>query len=175
MKIKLPILTLLTVLVAGPAFAEETAPVSAPAPVAAPLLAPAAAPAAEAKTTVLVLTERKNTDELISDADVTLIEMAKPPKDAILEPEQLIGKAARHPINPDQPIRPIDLKPFVVVKKGEMVTIELQTPNMNLTASGKSLDNGAQGQAVRVMNLASNKTIFAKVVGPNRVKVESAQ
>ena len=42
---------------------------------------------------------------------------------------------------------------------------------MQLTAKGKSLENGGKGDVVRVQNVDSGQTIEAQVIGPERVGV----
>ena len=42
---------------------------------------------------------------------------------------------------------------------------------MQLTAKGKSLENGGKGDVVRIQNTDSGKTIEAVVIGPERVAV----
>ena len=44
-------------------------------------------------------------------------------------------------------------------------------PKMILTAQGKALDNGADGDTVRITNTQSKKVIEAEVTGMGRVAV----
>ncbi len=86
-------------------------------------------------------------------------------------PDQVIGMAAKRGIKAGTPIRLLDLQPPVLVRKGGLVTIILKQGNMSLTAQGKSLDNGALGDTVRIVNSQSKRTIEATVDGPDRVSV----
>src|SRR4051794_25030171 len=58
-----------------------------------------------------------------------------------------------------------------VVTKGSLVTMVLQQRSMTLTAQGKALEAGADGQVIRVVNTMSNRTVEAVVTGPNQVSV----
>lgn len=51
------------------------------------------------------------------------------------------------------------------------MTIILKAPKMILTALGKALDNGADGDTVRITNTQSKKVIEAEVTGMGRVSV----
>jgi len=68
-------------------------------------------------------------------------------------------------------IRVGDVEDPIVVHKGDLVTIELNTAAMQLTAQGKALDDGAMGAAIRINNTQSNRIIDAAVAGPNRVVI----
>jgi flagella basal body P-ring formation protein FlgA len=52
-----------------------------------------------------------------------------------------------------------------------LVTIILKSPKMTLTAQGKALDDGSDGDTVRITNTQSNKVIEAEVTGPAKVAV----
>jgi flagella basal body P-ring formation protein FlgA len=58
----------------------------------------------------------------------------------------------------------------ILVRRGAIVTIRLETPNMSLTARGKALENGSAGDVIRVVNLQSNKTIQVEVTAENDVR-----
>jgi len=62
----------------------------------------------------------------------------------------------------------------ILVPKGSLVTIVLQIPKMTLTAQGKALDNGSDGDTIRITNSQSKKVIEAEVTGPGKVVVRSA-
>jgi flagella basal body P-ring formation protein FlgA len=94
--------------------------------------------------------------------------------DAVTDPQALIGKAARHGLRPGEIVHASDVEEPVVVHKGDMVSIELNTDTMQLTAQGKALDDGARGASIRIANTQSNRTIDALVIGPNRVTAGTA-
>ena len=55
--------------------------------------------------------------------------------------------------------------------KGSLVTLILQTPKMTLTARGKALQPGSEGDVIRINNLQSNTVVEAEVVASGRVMV----
>jgi len=63
------------------------------------------------------------------------------------------------------------IRPPTVVQKGEIVNISASTPNIKIEMLGKALDEGQQGQLIRVRNLSSQKVIQAIVVKPGNVKI----
>ena len=111
--------------------------------------------------------------DIFGPADIT---EAKLPRervapDAILTPEQLVGKAARRILRTRETVRAGDIAEPIVVHKGELVTIELNTPGMQLSAQGKAVEDGAVGASIRVANTQSNRVIDAVVAGPNQVVI----
>jgi flagella basal body P-ring formation protein FlgA len=82
---------------------------------------------------------------------------------------ELIGKTPKRSIRPGEPVRPTDLQTPVVIRKGELVTIVLRDTTLFLTAQGKALEDGAQGQAIHVSNTRSGRTLDATVTGPGAV------
>jgi flagella basal body P-ring formation protein FlgA len=71
-------------------------------------------------------------------------------------------------------VRVADIQAPVTVRKGELVTIVLETRSMRLTAQGKAAEDGAQGAPIRVSNTKSGRVIEAVVSGPGVVTVATA-
>jgi len=89
--------------------------------------------------------------------------------------EDLIGKAARRSLRADRVLRLSDLKTPDMVKKGELISIVYQLPGLKLTARGKVLANAGEGETIRVINLQSNRTIEATIIGPAMAVVVPTQ
>jgi flagellar basal body P-ring formation protein FlgA len=81
----------------------------------------------------------------------------------------LLGKTPKRSIRPGEPIRPSDVQTPIVIRRGELVTVVLQSATLLLTAQAKALEDGTQGQAIRVSNTRSGKTLDATVNGPGTV------
>jgi flagella basal body P-ring formation protein FlgA len=59
----------------------------------------------------------------------------------------------------------------MLVHKGDLVTIVLETPSLQLTAQGKALDDGARGALVRIENTKSSRIVDASVTAAGTVAV----
>jgi flagella basal body P-ring formation protein FlgA len=92
----------------------------------------------------------------------------------VVDPEQIVGHSPRRPIRAGQPIRANDLQVAIVMKKGTVVTMVLETPRMLITTQGKAMEDGAKGDLVQVVNTTSNRTVKAVVVDPTTVSVAAA-
>jgi flagella basal body P-ring formation protein FlgA len=144
--------------------------------------APAGAPDAQRQRVtgrVIYQTDLAVPNRAVAMGDVLAagdIERIKLPRDriasdTIVDAAQLVGKSARHALRAEQPVRAGDVQDPVVVHKGDLVSIEIVTDTMQLSAQGKSLDDGAMGANIRVTNTQSSRVVDATVVGPNRVTV----
>jgi flagella basal body P-ring formation protein FlgA len=124
-------------------------------PVPARLLAPGETIAAGDMTTVTLRTDRISPDMLLQASD-------------------LVGKAPRHQLRAGEPVRQSDVEVPLVVHRGTLVTILLETKSLRLSAEGKALDDGGMGAVIRVANTKSSRVIDAVVAGPGTVAVALA-
>jgi flagella basal body P-ring formation protein FlgA len=123
--------------------------------------------------TIAVPSRGMSIGDVFGPNDVTLVKLPRDHivPDAVTSAQALIGKAARRILTAGETVRAGDIGEPVVIRKGDLVTIELDTGSMQLTAQGKALDDGALGAAIRVSNTQSNRTIDAQVAGPNQVVI----
>jgi flagella basal body P-ring formation protein FlgA len=108
------------------------------------------------------------------DIETLRIRADRVTQDGVTDAREMIGKTPRHPLRPHEPLRLADIQVPVIVHKGDLVTILLETPTMRLTAQGKAVEDGGMGAAIRIANTKSNRVIDAMVIGPNLVTVTPA-
>lgn len=89
----------------------------------------------------------------------------------VLSPDEIVGMSPRHMIAPQALIRAHEVEPFLLVARNSRVTMTYRTDTMRLSVAGRALDDGAEGDVVRVENLNSKKTVDATVVGSGHVTV----
>jgi flagella basal body P-ring formation protein FlgA len=90
---------------------------------------------------------------------------------ALLDPSQIVGKTPRRPLRAGEPLRGNDLEAALTIRKGSLVTMILQSPKMVLTASGRALEDGAEGQLIAVANTKSDRIVQGVVQDANTVTV----
>ncbi len=114
--------------------------------------------------------------EVISSRDIHYVAMPgdRLAGNTVIEASQIIGLAARRGLRAGAPIRVNDLQQPVMVKKNTLVLLRLDTPYMQLSTQGRALDDGAQGEVVRVMNLRSKVIVQGTVDGDGLVRVAAA-
>jgi flagella basal body P-ring formation protein FlgA len=84
---------------------------------------------------------------------------------------QLVGMEVRRALSENAPIRTSDVMEPELIRKGDMVVMEVTTPFMSLTAQGRALDTGRLHGMVRVQNLTSRQIVQGIVVERGRVQV----
>lgn len=114
--------------------------------------------------------------EVITEADLqwTQVHADRIGGSTVLDPSQIVGHTARRPLRAGEPVRATDLAVATIMKRGTMVTMILETPQMLITTQGRVMEDGAEGDLVDVMNTGSNRVVKAIVVDPTTVSVSAA-
>jgi flagella basal body P-ring formation protein FlgA len=89
----------------------------------------------------------------------------------IVDPDGLVGKTPRRALRPHRPVRRNDVEIPLVVHRGDLVTIVLETPALRLTAQGKAAEDGGLGAPIRVANTTSGRVLEAVVTAPGLVSL----
>lgn len=95
--------------------------------------------------------------------------------DALLRPAAIVGQAARRALRAGQTLRPADLMRPDLVARHDTVTIVFEVPGITLTARGKALAAGGEGETIEVLNAHSKRVLHATVRGPGLVAVGRGQ
>ncbi len=122
---------------------------------------------------VPVLQARMRGGEIIAEADITYVAMPahRVAADAALDAADMVGLSPRRSLAAGVPVRLADLRPPIVVRRGEPVTMQLSAGALTITARGRALEDGARGALIRIVNIDSNRTVEAEIVGPGTVTV----
>ncbi|KAA5803347.1 flagellar basal body P-ring formation protein FlgA [Alkalicaulis satelles] len=94
--------------------------------------------------------------------------------DTLLREEALVGQEARRTLRADTPLRAIDVQAPVMITRGETVQLIYQVGGLVLTARARALDNAAEGQSARFLNLQSNRTVEAVAEGAGRARIAAS-
>jgi flagella basal body P-ring formation protein FlgA len=70
------------------------------------------------------------------------------------------------------PIRIKDVTNPQLISRGDEITIIVKEGGMQLTAKGKAMQNGAEGDMIRAVNVTSNRSLTAMVTGDRTVTVQ---
>ena len=124
---------------------------------------------------VPVLARRVMSGELIGKGDIEWIKVrsTRLQRDIILDAGDLVGKSPKRGLRAGRPVRASEVRRPLLVSKSSLVTIVLQAPSMLLTSQGRALEQGSDGDTIRVVNTQSNKVIEAQIIGHGRVAVRT--
>ena len=125
---------------------------------------------------VPVLARPFSAEEIVEAGDIDWIavrgDRLRP--DAILDPQDMIGRQARRALRPNEVVRAYDLQAPVMISRGEIVNLTFTSPGIALSVRARALDNSATGEMGRFVNLQSNRTVEAWVEGPGEATVSLA-
>ncbi|MGZ3291550.1 MAG: flagellar basal body P-ring formation chaperone FlgA [Xanthobacteraceae bacterium] len=88
--------------------------------------------------------------------------------------DRAIGMQMRKQLRAGQALRTADLAKPDLVTRDQSVTLIYQSTGLYLTASGKAMENGTEGDVVNVLNLQSKRTVVGTVVGRGQVAITVA-
>jgi len=111
--------------------------------------------------------------DLIESEDISFSseEMTYIPKQTLIDGNEIIGKRAARSIRVNQLITAEMIEDPPVVQKGSKVLIKAESDQILITTIGKVLEDGRNGDLVKVVNVSSGKEIYATVKGPELVVV----
>jgi len=123
---------------------------------------------------VPVLRDRLRPDTVIRADDIVWrkVRSDRLRREVVTDAADLVGMSPRRTIVPGRALAPGEVGPPIMVRKGETVTMRLKSPQMELTAIGRALDSGADGDVIAVQNTDSRIVVEAVVAGTSLVVVD---
>ena len=85
-----------------------------------------------------------------------------------------VGMQMRKQLRAGQPLKSADLGKPDLVQRDDNVTLIYEAAGIYMTARGKAIDSGTEGDTVTVLNLQSKRTITGTVVGRDQVAIAIA-
>ncbi|MES2675635.1 MAG: flagellar basal body P-ring formation chaperone FlgA [Pseudomonadota bacterium] len=85
-------------------------------------------------------------------------------------PEDIIGKELKYPVNKGDAFRESALNTQLAIKRGDEVSLESLAGSIRVVTTGTAITNGRIGQQIRVKNNQSTRIVSAKVIGPGKVQ-----
>lgn len=128
----------------------------------------------EKTTAVPVLSSSLKAGDIIGSGDIHWINVASRNmvNDTIVDADKLLGKTPIRSVDANAPIRERDVVAPQMVARGDEILLEFTAGGLLLTAKGKAMQNGAEGEVIRVMNLSSNQSLRGEVTGNKVVRVQ---
>ena len=128
----------------------------------------------EKTTQVPVLSAALKSGDVIGSGDIQWISVANRNmvNDTIVDTDQLLGKTPLRIVDAGVPVRARDVVAPQMVARGDEVLLQFSAGGLLLTAKGKAMQNGVEGEFIRVMNLSSNQSLRGEVTGDKVVRVQ---
>ena len=133
-------------------------------------VASAAATRGAANVEVLTYVRSLSTGETVQPEDVawTTIQAHQAPSDSPDDAEAVIGLTARRPLRAGATVRATDLTRPQVIARGDMVEVTYASGGVTLTLRGRALEAATSGEAFRVQNIESGRTIEVVAIESGR-------
>ena len=109
---------------------------------------------------------------VLSEADLTPaeVDLAENNTPAITEMRLAVGRTVSQTLKPGQSLRQSHLRPRQWFAAGDTVTVLAQGPGFSVSGEGQALNNGVEGQPVRVRT-ESGRVLTGQAVGERRVEL----
>jgi flagellar basal body P-ring formation protein FlgA len=128
-----------------------------------------------APATLAVLSRAVARGTAIEAGDVIWMDApANAPRDALADPDALIGKTAKRALLANTALRAADVMDTPAVRRGEAVTLMFEAGGLRLSVRGRALADAPVGAVIKVLNPQSNKTLDAMVESPGVARVLSS-
>jgi flagella basal body P-ring formation protein FlgA len=123
---------------------------------------------------VTISTKHLQRDSGIGYGDVKLVRkwFNQMPLHAVTQIEDAVGKYLYSDVRPNAEIKRNMLKSVKTIKRGKVVKIVLESGPMTVMTFGLCEEDGSRGDFIKVRNISSNKTVFARVVDDSSVRIE---
>ncbi|MBB6122767.1 flagella basal body P-ring formation protein FlgA [Sphingobium subterraneum] len=83
----------------------------------------------------------------------------------------IAGQEARRALPAGTTVRSGDVGAPLLVRRGDLVTLEVRSGALRISAPGRALGDGASGAAVRAVNLSTSRTLDGRVSGSGMIAV----
>ena len=90
----------------------------------------------------------------------------------IIEPNKIIGMVSKINIDQNSLFKTNDLKPLIIVAKGDLVTLEFTRNNLEIKTTGVALDSGSLDDLIKVRVQDTKKVIIGKILSSSLVQVK---
>lgn len=114
--------------------------------------------------------------ETVASSSLTTAEVpaARMSASMITSADVLVGQIARRNMRAHTPLFAFDFAKPILVKKGDLVTISIDIPGIQLSAQGQAMANAGKGDVISIMNTTSRRLVEARVTGAGTAVISPA-
>jgi flagella basal body P-ring formation protein FlgA len=130
-----------------------------------------------AMASIPVLNKQLDSGAIIEKEDLEFMNIPshKLTKYMIQDEKELVGKTLRRrSVKVGDALSVHDVTSPIIIKRGDLVTMKVESPNVVISTRGKAQGNAAVGQSVQVMNLESKRLIEGVVKDPQTIIIPVA-
>ncbi len=126
---------------------------------------------------VPVLARRLGAGDTIRATDVELAykRSDQVKRGALMDMADMVGMSATRTLRAGRAVQAHDIRQPVLVARKSLVTMVVSAPGMTITARGVAMEDGAEGETIRIRNLRSDRIVEGVVTGPETVRIAPMQ
>jgi flagella basal body P-ring formation protein FlgA len=124
------------------------------------------------KRQVLVAAVPLQRGMILTEAHVRLapVDTSSMPVNVLEQVSQILHSEVVRDVRPDTPLRSQDIRPTVLVKRGQMVLMSVgQAQGFQISARVEAQQDGRYGEQIKLKNRDSGRMLTGLVKGPNQV------
>jgi flagella basal body P-ring formation protein FlgA len=110
--------------------------------------------------------------EIISSADISpeVVNISQLRHGQLNDYDSILGKEIKRPITQGEAFRSAALDAPMVIKRGDIVNIEIQAGAISVSSQGTAMSHGRVGDRIRVRNSQSDRIVNAQVIASGKVQ-----
>lgn len=93
----------------------------------------------------------------------------------LLTREEIKGMSLKHPLKAGEPLRRSSLIKIPIVRRGDLLELQLQSGSILLRVPGRAEQSGSEGDTITCSNLESGKKVSARILDAKHAEVEWIQ
>jgi flagella basal body P-ring formation protein FlgA len=123
---------------------------------------------------IVVAAKMLQKGQKFTEADLSLetIETTTLKRDYFTSLEELLDLQTKQLISKDKPIYTSMVELPDIIHRGDVIKIVVKLKNMEVTATGKALQDGKRGEMIKVQNQSTGKKLTAEILNNKTVLVE---
>lgn len=123
---------------------------------------------------VFVTTRYLSRNHIVEENDIKLVykNLSPFPSKVLNRREDIIGKRTTVSLNPGEVLREGMLEHPPLIRKGDHVTLLVETPKIRITALGEAKEEGRKGEKIRLVNLTTKREVLGRVLDSETVEID---
>ncbi len=101
-----------------------------------------------------------------------VMNMAEMPTTALTRVSEAIGMQTRQPIRTGELVLSRMLERMPLIKRGDRLVVVAESASLRVETFARALEDGYEGEQVRVVNSNTGRELYGRVVGPRQVAVD---
>ena len=125
-------------------------------------------------TDVVVARSHLRKNHVIQEKDLQLVNKNSSllAPDVVTDFEEVVGKRTTLTMNSQEVFRKNMVERAPLVKKGDRVTLIIESSHFRITSIGEVQEEGGKGERIRLLNVSSKREVYGRILDANTAQVD---